>query len=76
MDSFLKTGKLSKEDVPKGTSSKEAKPVSGPRPWVEKYRPRTVDDVIEQSEIVSVLKQVQNYFYLTHAFLNYALNSM
>lgn len=59
MESFLKTGKLSKEDVSgsKGTTSKA--PVSNkPVPWVEKYRPKTVDDVVEQNEIVTILKQV------------------
>lgn len=57
MDSFLKTGKISKDDAPK-QNTKEIKPTVAPKPWVEKYRPKTVDDVVEQTEIVLVLKQV------------------
>lgn len=60
MDSFLKTGKINQEQQ----STSDPKNKIGIRgisdsttPWVEKYRPRTVDEVSEQSEIVSVLKQ-------------------
>ena len=34
-----------------------AAPVASSQPWVEKYRPRTVDSVVAQDEIVAVLKQ-------------------
>lgn len=60
MDSFLKTGKINQEQQ----STSDLKNKTGIQgisdsiiPWVEKYRPRTVDEVSEQSEIVSVLKQ-------------------
>lgn len=56
MQSFLKTGRLGKDDSVPGTS-KEISKKDKPTPWVEKYRPRTVDEVVEQNEIVAVLKQ-------------------
>jgi len=62
MDSFLKTGKLNHQDQQSTSSSLKSKNVlrgisDSTTPWVEKYRPRTVDEVSEQSEIVAVLKQ-------------------
>lgn len=61
MDSFLKTGKINPELQ---STSSDVKSKTRPRgisdgttPWVEKYRPRTVDEVSEQTEIVAVLKQ-------------------
>ncbi|KAI4483676.1 hypothetical protein M0804_007936 [Polistes exclamans] len=58
MESFLKVGKLSAGDTKKPSSSrtKEERDESL-IPWVEKYRPRTVEDVVEQAEVVEVLKQ-------------------
>lgn len=61
MQSFLKTGKLGASDVRKASTSKSKEQKVGPAaPWVEKYRPRTVDDVVEQAEVVQVLRQCLN----------------
>lgn len=61
MDSFLKTGKIDPELQSTNSNFKSKKGSRGisdsTTPWVEKYRPRTVDEVSEQSEIVAVLKQ-------------------
>lgn len=57
MQSFLKSGKLGDPTTSKpstsGTTKKKAKKLQ----WVEKYRPKTVEDVVEQKEAVSVLQE-------------------
>uniref|UniRef100_A0A915IDT4 ATPase AAA-type core domain-containing protein n=1 Tax=Romanomermis culicivorax TaxID=13658 RepID=A0A915IDT4_ROMCU len=52
MDAFLFGGTKPSdtEQVPVSLSAKQL-------PWVEKYRPKTVDDIAYQSEIVAVLKK-------------------
>jgi len=60
MQAFLKGGNLSTKG--EGSSLKPANQLGGKRrkgpvPWVEKYRPKTVEDVAYQDEVVSVLKK-------------------
>lgn len=57
MQAFLKTGKLGAEETKKPSTSRTKERSTSLAPWVEKYRPRTVEDVVEQVEVVEVLKQ-------------------
>merc|ERR1712242_465687 len=60
MDAFLKTGKLGSggaEPSGRSASKKSAQRPAAPVPWVEKYRPKTIDDVAYQVEVVAVLKR-------------------
>lgn len=60
MQAFLKGGKLPATKSAPSTSSKalkEKKQKEKPVPWVEKYRPKKVDDVVEQQEVCAVLRE-------------------
>ncbi|XP_068238166.1 replication factor C subunit 4 [Palaemon carinicauda] len=56
MHAFLKTGKLGTDAGQPGPSKEKPAKKKALVPWVEKYRPKTVDDVAYQDEVVAVLK--------------------
>uniref|UniRef100_A0A224XM41 Putative replication factor c small subunit n=1 Tax=Panstrongylus lignarius TaxID=156445 RepID=A0A224XM41_9HEMI len=62
MHAFLKGGPTKKvtqkdDSASAGKSGSSQKYLNKPTPWVEKYRPKRIDDVVEQKEIVSVLRE-------------------
>lgn len=57
MQSFLKSGKLGDASSLKPSTSGAPKKKERKLQWVEKYRPKTVEDVVEQKEAVAVLQQ-------------------
>ncbi|KAK2573546.1 Replication factor C subunit 4 [Acropora cervicornis] len=60
MDTFLRGQSSANSSKSKQAASGETAGISNKRvtvPWVEKYRPRSVDDVAYQDEVVSVLKK-------------------
>ena len=60
MQAFLTGSKVPTTKAAPSTSSKaskDKKQKEKPVPWVEKYRPKKVDDVVEQQEVCAVLRE-------------------
>ncbi|ELU11749.1 hypothetical protein CAPTEDRAFT_223108 [Capitella teleta] len=57
MDAFLKGGKINAPEKKSQPSDSKTKKSKALEPWVEKYRPKNVDEVAYQEEVVAVLRK-------------------
>jgi len=62
MDAFLKTGKVGGANKKENVDPSTKKALNDEKrralmPWVEKYRPKTIDEVAFQEEVVAVLRK-------------------
>jgi replication factor C subunit 3/5 len=70
MDKFLKGNIALKEDKGKKTGvQKEEVKVDKKIPWVEKYRPSKLDEVVSQNSVINALQNTKKTGKLQHLLL-------
>ena len=74
MDKFLKLNplnndKLKKDQVPSQITKAEKEENKSSQPWVEKYRPNKLDDVVYQVSVVNALKSTKITGKMPHLLL-------
>jgi replication-associated recombination protein RarA len=69
MDKFLKGNVAMKEDKVKKVNTKEERVVDRKIPWVEKYRPSKLDEVVSQNSVINALQNTKKTGKLQHLLL-------
>jgi replication-associated recombination protein RarA len=69
MDKFLKGNIPQKDDKTKKQIIPTEKPVEKKIPWVEKYRPNKLDEVVSQNSVINALQNTKRTGKLQHLLL-------
>ena len=67
MDKFLKNSTILKNDKPKVINKEKSN--NQITPWIEKYRPKTLDDVVSQNNVINALRNTKKLGKLQHLLL-------
>ncbi len=67
MDKFLKNTKFAEKPKP---MIKEEKQIIQITPWIEKYRPKNLDEVVSQNNVVNALRNTKRTGKLQHLLLH------